>query len=138
MKAVFIENDFEIEADDKEYMEGDLNFSFDQFFDKVVVDAARLKPQVWMAIKEYNYIFLNTAFIGDSSYLLEEMAEMALRKKIKDKVILNFRTSDAKLFLSERAYRLLHILIHRNNVKYLSSDSEEFEEIVSKIIQSKS
>src|ERR1700728_4591374 len=124
-KSCFIENDFEVEEDDRHYMlcaiwraNNNDNLDFNKLFDVVVVCANQKRKEVWLAINECDYIFINTAFYGESAELLEEMCELALMKKVKNKVIINFRNSDSHLAPTQRGLRMLQILQARNNVKY--------------------
>ena len=133
-KSCFIENDFEIDDYDRHEMlrtiwraNNNGNMNFDKLFDVVIVGANQKRKEVWTAINECDYIFLYTAFIGESAMLLEDMCELALSKKVKNKVIVNFRDSDNYLGITERGLRMLKILQARNNVKYVTQDTEEFK-----------
>lgn len=133
----FIENDINIEDDDMRSIQRKMYFitnhveiDFKGFFDIIITEADRKKKEVWEAILKCDEIYLSTAFCGESAYLLEDMCEMALRFKIRNKIIVNFRDSDSHLAITERGGRMLQILMGRNNVKYLSQDTEELKELL--------
>lgn len=139
-KSCFIENDSDIEDEDKHYLLRTIwranrndNLDFDRLFDTVIVNAFQNRKEVWHAINECDYIFISTGFFGESAELLEDMCEMALIKKIKNKFIINFRDGDSHLQPTRRGARMLQILQARNNVKYISQDTEEFKNIVKKL-----
>ena len=133
-KSCFIENDYQIDGYDRHDMlriiwraNKNGNMNFDKLFDVIIVEANQKRKEVWAAINECDYIFLKTAFIGESAILLEEMCELALRKRIKNKVIVNFRDSDNYLGITQYGQRMLKILQARYNVKYVTQDTEEFK-----------
>lgn len=139
-KSCFIENDFEIDADEQHYMLRSIwranrndKLDFEKLFDIVITLANQKRKEVWGAINECEYIFIKTGFIGESSELLEDMCEMALRKEVKNKSIINFRDSDRYSQASERGIRMLHILQGRNNVKYILQDTDEFKDVCKKL-----
>lgn len=132
----FIENDFEIDKDEIDYMLKSIwrstrieGLDFNKMFPTIITNASGRKLDVWKSICDNEYIFIKTGFIGDSAILLEDMCEMALKKKVKNKVIVNFRDSERGLQLTERGLRMLQILQARNNVKYVSQDTEDFVSI---------
>lgn len=143
IRRCFIENDYEIEDDDKRRIERTLYFkvpkemrtkiSFDKMFDIVIVEAFRKPEEVWRAVLECDEIYMSTGFIGESAYLLEDMCEQAIKNKITNKTIINFRNSDSHLQITERGSRMLQILMKKNNIKYLSQDADELIEIVAKM-----
>jgi hypothetical protein len=61
------------------------------------------------------------------------MCEMALKKGIRDKTIVNFRDSDAYIGGTQRGIRMLNILKARNNVRYILQDTEEIE-VIAKLL----
>lgn len=141
-KTCFIENDFEIEDDDRHYIlraiwraNNNNDLDFNKLFNVVIVGANQKRKEVWLAINECEYIFINTAFYGESAELLEEMCELALIKKVKNKVIVNLRDSHSHLAPTQRGLRMLQILQARNNVKYVSQDSEDFEMIAKQLFK---
>lgn len=140
-KTCFIENDSEIDKYEEGYILGSIELAtgredlvFDQLFDITITEASQRQKEVWDSILKSDYIFIDTAFIGDSGRLLEEMCEMALVKKIGNKSIVNFRNSDTHLFMTERGINMLQTLKERHNVQYVAKDTPEFVEICKRLI----
>ena len=109
--------------------------SFKKLFDIMIYDARAKGKEIWEAINKCDYIYLDTNFYGESSYMMEDMCEMALKNKIINKTIINHRDSDSHSNLSYRGKRMLEILKVRNNIKYIAKDTPEYKEILLKILQ---
>lgn len=139
-KSCFIENDTEIDDDFKSYLLNTIShftnnkdLEFDKLFDFIITEAYMKKIEVWNAINECKYIFISTGFHGESAYLLDEMCELALANKIKDKVIINFRDADSPSNPTKKGIEMLKELQEKNNVKYVSKDTKAFEKICKKL-----
>lgn len=138
-KTCFIENDFDVDDDLKDYIVSsiwratDIELDFNKLFDVIITNAHQKELDVWSAISKCEYIFISTSFCGYSAGLLEDMCKLALKQRIKNKYIINFRDSDSPIHATYNGIRMLKIIQARNNVKYITQDSVEFEIITKQL-----
>ena len=124
VKRCFIEVDLTVSDFDIEWIEDRVGVKWDSFFQTTVTDAARLQPATWKAIKEYDEIWYNSSFIGESGRLLMEMIEMAVNANLKNKKVINLHDSDTQI--TGKAVDLILKLQEENNIQFIFSNSENF------------